>query len=275
MRKLEANSRWALSGTPIQNSLLDIASLYQFLRVDPYTDCKMFKEHIRWLSTHRSNHGLAKIKRLIRCIMLRRSIATVSLPRRTDLICRLDFSPEEAEVYDRARLSTLERLDDAIDSKADAMPSLNVLPWINSLRMICNLGVRAKTPQAQREDHNWDLRSAQEMFNSLVIAGAAICADCSVDLGAVATEVADQVSGVSAQPRLASCSHLVCGSCLERSGGLRCPCRQLTAHTMLPVSTLSSALSVDDDHVSASHMIPTKIIALLQDLNEHIQVEKW
>jgi hypothetical protein len=207
--------------------------------------------------------------------MLRRSLETVSLPDREDLVCRLDFSPEEAGVYEKAKTSTLNLLNEAIDGDKGKVAHLNVLPWINSLRMICNLGVRAKTSHSQPQDGVWNLRAAQEMFNSLEIAGAAFCSLCSLNLSSAASEAADQVSGAASQPRLSSCSYLVCASCLEKHSEDTCHCPHMPSHAMLSVSTFSSELSMADDHVSNSCAIPTKIGALLQDLKYHIDDEKW
>ena len=270
MRHLESASRWALTGTPIQNNLLDVASLYQFLRVYPYTDPRIFKAQITQLGRHRAHDGVDKIKRLIRCITLRRSIATVTLPERRDLVCRLDFSPEEAAIYDRVKKRTNDLLDDATDTNTSSVSEWNLLPWINSLRIICNLGTRAKVPTANVASQVWDARAAQETFNALVTAGSAICGYCSLDLGAVATEVADD----SVQPQLSSCSRLVCAACVDKHGHWSNFCGHDPSHPVLPVSTLSSTLSSTEDHANETEVMPTKIKALMQDLEQHVHDEK-
>jgi SNF2-related domain len=43
---IQATSRWAMTGTPLQNRLTDFASLLQFLRVFPYSDHKVFESLI-------------------------------------------------------------------------------------------------------------------------------------------------------------------------------------------------------------------------------------
>jgi SWI/SNF-related matrix-associated actin-dependent regulator of chromatin subfamily A3 len=275
IRSLVAGSRWCLTGTPIQNGIDDIAGLYHFLGMEPYADPKMFKEHIRILCSGRNGDAMAGIQRMIRCIMLRRSIASVPLPERKDLICRLDFNLEEREVYQKAKSSTLHLLNEVIDGEGSRSGQLNVLPWINTLRMICNLGTRAKIPHLRPENNKWDSRTAQEMFNGLEIAAVATCNICRLDLGASTSEAADQVSGGLSLPLISSCSYLICAACLESRGQDACSCDHIPAHPMLPVSTFASELSAVEDHATNSGQIPTKIGALMQDLEQHVDHAKW
>ena len=221
---------------------------------------------------------MISIRKLICCIMLRRSISTVTLPERKDLICRLDFNTEEVEIYEKAKKLTVNVLDDIIDGEQAKTTRWNVLSCINSLRMVCNLGVRAKIPHLQSQGDRWDSRAAQEMFNSLEIAGAAICNLCSADLSVAISEAADQVSGTVLQPRLSSCSYLLCASCLEKRGAVDSTsptCPHNPPHQMLQVSTFSSEQSMENDDTSQWSTVPTKISALLQDLDKHINYEKW
>jgi hypothetical protein len=205
--------------------------------------------------------------------MLRRPLRVVVLPEREELICRLNFSAEEAEVYNQAKARTGALLDEI----GGDMSPFHILPWINSLRMICNLGTRAKLPKhhTQSTDSIWNTSAAQGMFNTLITTGAAICSSCSTDLAAVATEVADRVSDVSTQSQLASCSYLICGPCMEKRNGMSSCCTHSPAHEMQAVSTLSSSLSIEDDRVFTSASKPTKVKALLLDLDQHVENEKW
>lgn len=278
MHHLQAVSRWAVTGTPIQNSLSDIASLYQFLRIEPYTeDPNIFREHIKSLCDQRSDGAVSKARRLIRCIMLRRSIRIVELPERKELVYRLDFSSEEAKFYNQAMARTGSLFKDAVDDPGGDVSPIHILPWINSLRMICNLGTRAKLPQTQTQptDDTWSISAAQDMFNTLVTTGAAICNLCFTDLGAVATEVADHDSNAPIQSRLSSCLYLICGPCFDKQRNDPHRCKHAPAHIMQPVSTLSSSLSIKNDRVTRSASMPTKVKALLEDLDEYVKDEKW
>ena len=278
MRRLDAVSRWAVTGTPIQNNLSDIASLYQFLQIEPYTDePTLVRQHIKQLFEERNGpEAVSKTRRLIRCIMLRRSLRVVELPEREELVYRLNFSLEEAEVYNQAKIRT----GALLDGLGGDVSTFHILSWINSLRMICNLGTHAKLPKHHYEptDSIWDASVAQEMFNTLMTTGAAICSSCSTDLATVATvatEVADRVSDISTESQLSSCSYIICGPCIEKQKGIQQCCVHSPAHEMQPVSTLLSSSSREDDQVFMATSMPTKVKALLLDLEQHVKDEKW
>ncbi|KAK8868948.1 SNF2 family N-terminal domain-containing protein [Apiospora arundinis] len=101
---LEAHSRWCLSGTPIQNRLEDIGSLFSFLRVEPLHSRAEFRRSI-CLPFENHNKALAR-DRLIMVydsLVLRRSkdtcIQDVLDPE--EELRQLQFSPEEKEQYAR------------------------------------------------------------------------------------------------------------------------------------------------------------------------------
>ena len=71
---LKALRRWAVTGTPIQNRLTDLASLFIFLRVHPFDDLETFKNHVvKGWKSRSDPEAVAKLKLLISSITLRRS----------------------------------------------------------------------------------------------------------------------------------------------------------------------------------------------------------
>ncbi|KAJ2988129.1 hypothetical protein NUW58_g4138 [Xylaria curta] len=95
---LEATSRWAVTGTPIQNRLGDLASLLKFVRAYPYTDPKQFDADISrpWKSGE-DEEAVKRLKRLSACLLLRRPKGALDLPPRRDLVYKVEFMPEEKE----------------------------------------------------------------------------------------------------------------------------------------------------------------------------------
>ncbi|VDI13420.1 SWI/SNF-related matrix-associated actin-dependent regulator of chromatin subfamily A3 [Mytilus galloprovincialis] len=66
--RLRAGFRWALTGTPIQNKLLDIFSLLRFLRCSPFDEYKLWKKQVE-----RDNSGHSRLNVLVKCLLLRRT----------------------------------------------------------------------------------------------------------------------------------------------------------------------------------------------------------
>lgn len=67
--RLVANSRWALTGTPIQNKELDMYSILKFLRCTPFDDIRVWK---RWVD-NKSAAGHNRLATVMKTLMLRRT----------------------------------------------------------------------------------------------------------------------------------------------------------------------------------------------------------
>ncbi|XP_059417696.1 transcription termination factor 2 [Carassius carassius] len=102
--KLRARSHWAVTGTPIQNNLLDMYSLLKFLRCSPFDEYKLWKAQV----DNGSKRGGERLNILTRALLLRRTKdqldaagkPLVSLPDRTCEVHRLKLSEDEQAVYD-------------------------------------------------------------------------------------------------------------------------------------------------------------------------------
>ncbi|XP_029132845.2 transcription termination factor 2 [Labrus bergylta] len=102
--QLRARARWAVTGTPIQNNLLDMYSLLKFLRCAPFDEYKLWKAQV----DNGSNRGRERLNILTRTLLLRRTKAQkdttgkplVSLPDRTCEVHQLKLSKDEKAVYD-------------------------------------------------------------------------------------------------------------------------------------------------------------------------------
>lgn len=180
-------SRWAVIGTPIQNRLGDLAALLKFIRVYPYTDPKCFDRDISHLwKSGEDEEAVKRLKRLSACLLLRRTKETVTIPARRDMQCPVDFTPVERRVYDEIRQQTITRIDEALLQDSDVSRSgvyVNVLQQIESLRMVCNLGLYYRTRhdrplgQQSQEASEW-ASLAQRTFNVRRAIELIICSQC-------------------------------------------------------------------------------------------------
>ncbi|CAM9896259.1 unnamed protein product, partial [Laminaria digitata] len=105
---LEADQRWAVTGTPIQNSLDDMFALLSFLRHEPWSDRGWWRKVIADPYKDGDVEALRRLKTVLAPILLRRTKNTldsrgrpiVELPPKKVEIVRLQLSPEEREFYE-------------------------------------------------------------------------------------------------------------------------------------------------------------------------------
>lgn len=101
--KLRASARWAVTGTPIQNNLLDMYSLLRFLRCSPFDEYKVWKYQV----DNNTKKGGERLSLLTRSLLLRRTKdqldsagkPLVPLPQRSTQLHQLKLSAEEQSVY--------------------------------------------------------------------------------------------------------------------------------------------------------------------------------
>ncbi|XP_038203324.1 helicase-like transcription factor isoform X2 [Arvicola amphibius] len=103
---LEAERRWVLTGTPIQNSLNDLWSLLSFLKLKPFIDREWWQRTIQRPVTTGDEGGLRRLRSLIKSITLRRTKTSkikgkpvLELPERKVFIQHVSLSEEERKIY--------------------------------------------------------------------------------------------------------------------------------------------------------------------------------
>ncbi|KAF5692044.1 hypothetical protein FDENT_3064 [Fusarium denticulatum] len=143
---LESDTRWCLTGTPIQNSFDDLRSLLKFLRFEPFCQSNLFEQHIvkpfRQEQQNLSNgvDEARNLKVMLKACCLRRTQAKLDLPPST--IQRVDVTPTEAEKYMFARILDQCKEDfDKMAGKEGSSKKSNILfSAIMKLRRVCNHG---------------------------------------------------------------------------------------------------------------------------------------
>lgn len=107
---LETKYRWCMTGTPMQNTVMDLHSLIYFLRIGPYTNTKKFRKEIA-LPLEKGQGGpsrrvMARLRTLILSIMIRRTKSSLfngkpilALPPKKIIEIQVDIDEEEKEYY--------------------------------------------------------------------------------------------------------------------------------------------------------------------------------
>lgn len=104
---VEADRRWAITGTPIQNKLEDVFSLIRFLRVEPWCMFPHWREHIQLPFEENEAKGIDTLQRVLQPMLLRRTKNTkdsdgrpiLTLPSSNVAIVPIELTPAEREFY--------------------------------------------------------------------------------------------------------------------------------------------------------------------------------
>ncbi|EWZ97057.1 hypothetical protein NW765_010536 [Fusarium oxysporum] len=140
---LESDTRWCLTGTPIQNSFDDLRSLLKFLRFEPFCQSNVFEQHIVKPFREDSPNGndeSRNLKIMLKLCCLRRTQAKLDLPAST--IERIDVTPTETEksmftsILDQCR----EDFDEMAGKEGSSKKSNILFSAIMKLRRVCNHG---------------------------------------------------------------------------------------------------------------------------------------
>ena len=240
--RLQASRRWAVTGTPIQNKLEDLASLLAFLRVKPFDEKIKFLQYIIGPFKNADPEIVPKLRVLIDTITLRRLKDKINLPPRKDEIIRLDFTPEEKRVYDwfaqtaKERVSVLTGQAVGQDRIIGGKTMIHILRSILQLRLICAHGKDLlnaddlKELQGMTADTAIDLDSDDEQGQSVLSESKAYemlylmqegnsdnCARCNTKLGSnevvdLDSERQEDIVGYMVK---ANCYHVYCNKCVD------------------------------------------------------------
>ncbi|GAB1318834.1 hypothetical protein MFIFM68171_09044 [Madurella fahalii] len=238
--RLQANRRWAVTGTPVQNKLDDLAALLAFLRLKPFDEKSKFLQYIIQPFKMADPEIVPKLRVLIDTITLRRLKDKIHLPPRTDMVIKLDFSPEERQVYDwfartaeeRVRVLTGQGIGQ--DRIMGGRTMIHILRSILQLRLICAHGkdllneedlaeLQGMTPDtpialdSDDEDERPVLqeKKAYEMLYLMQEGNSDNCFRCNCKLGAIEVDDPESDRQDDTLGFMAHCFHTYCPSCIK------------------------------------------------------------
>jgi SWI/SNF-related matrix-associated actin-dependent regulator of chromatin subfamily A3 len=278
--------RWAISGTPIQNKLTDFASIVKFLQVYPYSEDRVFEDDISRPWQNGDPQGFLRLKTLVRSITIGRNKSVVCLPPRIDEIRYLDFTQEEHQKYELAKIQTVAMLEEAISSTNQQKNTFNALERLNTLRLICSHGLLTRIRPSQNPEGNsiapmmtWTERSAQECVPDASWTATASCSNCGTEL------LEDVLMGFyfpDTRTRGMQSSRALCEGCYSQrsaSKSIRALRDQYTQFesledTMTSSSSSPTSITEFDQETTNIESMSTKVKALIADISVHCYDEK-
>ncbi|MCP2071426.1 UNVERIFIED_ORG: SNF2 family DNA or RNA helicase [Pseudomonas lini] len=139
-RELNARQRLCLSGTPLENHLGELWSLFHFLLPGWLGDVKSFNRDYRVpIEKRGSDVRLQHLNGRIKPFLLRRTKEQVAteLPPKTEIIHWVELSDAQRDVYETMRLAMDKKVRDEITRKGVARSQIIILEALLKLRQVC------------------------------------------------------------------------------------------------------------------------------------------
>ena len=138
VKQLRAAGRIVLTGTPVENHLGDLWSIFDFCCPGLLGSATQFKQFIKRLNKRQDSQAFAGLRRLVRPYILRRMktdpAIVPDLPEKTEMRAECGLAKKQAVLYERTVGELAKRL-----KSADGMARRGlVLSTLMQLKQICN-----------------------------------------------------------------------------------------------------------------------------------------
>jgi len=137
---LTARHRLCLSGTPVENNLEELRSLFAFLMPELLGSSEQFQARFaRPIEQGRNVEQLRILRETVSPYLLRRMKEQVApeLPPKTELIRYCELKSEQRELYESIRLAGHAQVRRAIRQKGMAASAVTILDALMKLRQVC------------------------------------------------------------------------------------------------------------------------------------------
>ncbi|QRV98846.1 SNF2 family amino-terminal protein [Ceratobasidium sp. AG-Ba] len=143
---LKGRNKWCLTGTPIQNSVEELYSLFKFLGVRPLNDWDQFRTTIAQpVKQGRSTRAMKRLHIVLKAVMLRRTkdmtidgAPLLNLPGRTVNVVNCEFDDDERAFYQALEQKTSLTLNKFIKAGTVMSNYTSVLLLLLRLRQACD-----------------------------------------------------------------------------------------------------------------------------------------
>ncbi|RMG33868.1 MAG: DEAD/DEAH box helicase [Gammaproteobacteria bacterium] len=177
VRALEARQRFCLSGTPVENHLGELWSLFDFLMPGLLGDEATFRRVFRTPIEQQGDRLAAeRLKRRVRPFLLRRTKAEVvrELPPRTEIVRGVRLEGAQRDLYESIRLALHEQVREAVAEQGMEASRLFILDALLKLRQVCCDPRLVKLERARPVETSAKLDLLTEMLPALLEEGRRI-----------------------------------------------------------------------------------------------------
>jgi SNF2 family DNA or RNA helicase len=175
--ELNTRHRLCLSGTPMENHLGELWSLFHFLMPGFLSSQARFKTLFRTpIEKHGDNDRLDQLRRRITPFMLRRHKAEVAtdLPEKQTHISSVELTGKQANLYETIRLTTEQSVREALANKGLAKSQIQILDALLKLRQVCCDPRLVPIPTAKKIKQSAKLELLMDILPEMIAEGRKI-----------------------------------------------------------------------------------------------------
>jgi len=174
---IKADHRLALTGTPLENNLGEVWSLFQFLSPGLLGDETTFRRTFRTpIEKHGCQTAQSFLTRRLKPFMLRRTKQEVAteLPPKTEITERIRLEGAQRDLYETVRVLMHSKVREQIAKKGLAKSHIVFLDALLKLRQICCDPRLLKMTQARKVKTSAKLERLMQMLPDMVAEGRRI-----------------------------------------------------------------------------------------------------
>jgi hypothetical protein len=172
--ELNTRHRLCLSGTPMENHLGELWSLFYFLMPGFLGSQARFRALYRTpIEKHQDSERAERLRHRVTPFMLRRykhDVAT-DLPEKQIAVSSVELGDSQADLYETIRLSTEKTVRDALGNKGLAQSQIQILDALLKLRQVCCDPRLLALPEAQKAKHSAKLEMLMELLPEMLAEG--------------------------------------------------------------------------------------------------------
>jgi len=177
IKELNGDYRLALSGTPIENHLGELWSIFSFLMPGFLSDIKFFRDYYQLPieKGHNQKRQMLLNKR-VKPFMIRRTKELVAheLPAKSEIVKYTQFGNNQSRLYESIRVMMEERVKEAVSHKGIGSSHITILDALLKLRQVCCDPSLLKISEAKKVKESAKLELLLNLIDELLLEGRKI-----------------------------------------------------------------------------------------------------
>lgn len=160
---VNARMRIGLSGTPIENHLRELKTLFDIALPSYMPGDSEYREHfVRPIEKDGNQERKVLLSRLIKPFVMRRKKEDVltDLPEKIEELAHCDLSSEQRKLYMEVLTTSRDKIIDELNDDKTPIPYMHIFALLSHLKQICNHpAAYLKQPEAYKHHHSgkWEL----------------------------------------------------------------------------------------------------------------------